>query len=298
MSSIELRHLRYFLAVADELHFTRAAARLGLAQPNLSEQIRQLESRVGTPLFERTKRRVELTAAGHALAVEARRTLAQAGRAIEAARLAGAGRAGVVRVGFVEAAAVRHLPRIVGAFSASHPAVELTLHQLNTAAQLDGLERRELDVGFMTRVVGTGLAFRAIARERLNLALPAGHRLAARARVPLRSLDGETLLLRIREVAPSAFDQVIAALQEARIATRLVLHPVGTSMLQGLVAAGAGLTLVSESHSTRSDLPIVYRPLVEPELHFDLYVAWRPDESAPAVQALLETAIGGAAADC
>src|SRR6266542_183232 len=279
MSSIELRHLRYFLAVADELHFTRAAARLGLAQPNLSEQIRQLESRVGTPLFERTKRRVELTAAGHALAVEARRTLAQAGRAIEAAR-------------------VRHLPRIVGAFSASHPAVELTLHQLNTAAQLDGLERRELDVGFMTRVVGTGLAFRAIARERLNLALPAGHRLAARARVPLRSLDGETLLLRIREVAPSAFDQVIAALQEARIATRLVLHPVGTSMLQGLVAAGAGLTLVSESHSTRSDLPIVYRPLVEPELHFDLYVAWRPDESAPAVQALLETAIGGAAADC
>ena len=284
--------------MADELHFTRAAARLGLAQPNLSEQIRQLEARVGTPLFERTKRHVELTPAGDAFAVEARRTLAQAGRAVEAARLAGAGRAGVVRVAFVEAAAVRHLPRVIGAFSASHPAVELTLHQLNTAAQLDGLERRELDVGFMTRVIRAGLAFRAIARERLNVALPAAHRLAARARVPLRALAGETFLLRTREVAPSAFDHVMAALLEARIAPRLLLHPVGTSMLQGLVAAGTGITLVSESHSTRSDLPIVYRPLVEPELHFDLYVVWRTDESAPAVRAFLGTATGGAAADC
>ncbi len=296
MSSVELRHLRYFLAVADELHFTRAAARLGLAQPNLSEQIRQLEQRVGTPLFQRTKRRVEMTEAGRAFAVEARRTLAQSERAVEAARLAAAGRSGVVRVGFVEAAAARHLPRIIGSFGRTHPAVALALRQLTTSTQMGALERGELDVGFMTHVVGTALRSCAIVRERLNVAVPAGHRLAARSTVKMSELDGETLLFRTRDVAPSSFDLVMAAFHEARVTMRLVLHPVGTSMLQGLVAAGAGFTLVSESHSTRTDLPIVYRPLVEPELHFDLYLVWRPDENAPAVRAFLQAAGAGAAA--
>ncbi len=296
MSSVELRHLRYFLAVADELHFTRAAARLGLAQPNLSEQIRQLEQRVGTPLFQRTKRRVEMTEAGRAFAVEARRTLAQSERAVEAARLAAAGRSGVVRVGFVEAAAARHLPRIIGSFGRTHPAVALALRQLTTSTQMGALERGELDVGFMTHVVGTALRSRAIVRERLNVAVPAGHRLAARSTVKMSELDGETLLFRTRDVAPSSFDLVMAAFHEARVTMRLVLHPVGTSMLQGLVAAGAGFTLVSESHSTRTDLSIVYRPLVEPELHFDLYLVWRPDENAPAVRAFLQAAGAGAAA--
>src|SRR5262245_36824890 len=123
MNGVELRHLRYVLAVEAELNFTRAAASLGLAQPNLSEQIRQLEARVGTPLFHRTKRRVELTAAGRAFGREARRTLAQAERALEAARLAAAGRSGVVRVGFVESAGIRFLPRLVGAFWEGHPSV-------------------------------------------------------------------------------------------------------------------------------------------------------------------------------
>lgn len=290
MSAIELRHLRYFIAVAEELHFTHAAARLGLAQPNLSEQIRQLEDRVGTPLFQRTKRRVELTDAGRAFAVEARRTLAQSERAVEAARLAAAGRSGVVRVGFVEAAAARHLPRIVGAFSRTHPAVEVALRQLNTSTQMGALERGELDIGFMTHVLGTTLSSRAIVRERLNVAVPAGHRLAAQPAVPMRELDGETLLFRTREVAPTIFDQVMAAFHEAGVSMRLLLHPVGSSMLQGLVAAGAGITLVSESHSTRADLPLVYRPLVDPELHFDLYLVWRSDESAPAARAFLHAA--------
>ncbi len=297
MSGIELRHLRYFLAVADELHFTRAAARLGLAQPNLSEQIRQLEDRVGTPLFQRTKRRVVLTEAGRAFTVEARRTLAQSNRAVEAARLAAAGRSGVVRVGFVEAAAARHLPPIIGSFRQSHPAVEVALRQLSTSAQIGALERGELDVGFMTHVLGTALRSRALVRERLNVAVPVGHRLAARPTVPMRELNGETLLFRTRDIAPSAFDLVMAALHEAGVSTRLVLHPVGTSMLQGLVAAGAGFTLVSESHSTRADLPLVYRPLVEPELHFDLYLVWRPDENAPAVRAFLLAAGAEATAD-
>jgi DNA-binding transcriptional LysR family regulator len=289
-AGIELRHLRYFLAVESELSFTRAAARLGLAQPNLSEQIRQLEVRVGTLLFQRTKRRVELTAAGRAFGAEALRTLAQADRAVEAARLAAAGRSGVVRVGFVESAGIRFLPPLLGTFAHTHPSVEVSLHQLSTAQQVAGLERRELDVGFMTQVLSTAFRSQPVARERINVVLPTGHELAERDVVPLRMLDGETLLFRTREVAPAAFDAVMSAFREAGVVPRLVLHPVGASMLQGLVAHGAGLTLASEAHSTRRDLAVVYRPLVEPELHSDLYAVWTGDEPEPATAEFLAAA--------
>ncbi len=289
-AGIELRHLRYFLAVESELSFTRAAARLGLAQPNLSEQIRQLEVRVGTLLFQRTKRRVELTAAGRAFGAEALRTLVQADRAVEAARLAAAGRSGVVRVGFVESAGIRFLPPLLGTFAHTHPSVEVSLHQLSTAQQVAGLERRELDVGFMTQVLSTAFRWQPVARERINVVLPTGHELAERDVVPLRMLDGETLLFRTREVAPAAFDAVMSAFREAGVVPRLVLHPVGASMLQGLVAHGAGLTLASEAHNTRRDLAVVYRPLVEPELHSDLYAVWTGDEPEPATAEFLAVA--------
>jgi LysR family hca operon transcriptional activator len=289
--SVELRHLRYFLAVEAELNFTRAAARLGLAQPNLSEQIRQLEDRVGTPLFNRTKRRVELTTAGRAFATEARRTLGQAERAVQAARLAAAGRSGVVRIGFVESAGIRFLPPLLGRFARTHPSVEVSLHQLNTAQQVAGLERGELDMGFMTQVLGTAFRSRPVTRERINVVLPAGHELAQREAVPLRLLHGQTLLFRTREVAPAAFDAVMATFREAGVVPRLLLYPVGASMLQGLVAHGAGLTLASEAHSTRSDLAIVYRPLVEPELHSDLYAVWAGDGPSPAAAEFIAAAI-------
>lgn len=290
MTGVELRHLRYFLAVESELNFTRAAVRLGLAQPNLSEQIRQLELRVGTPLFQRTKRRVELTAAGRAFAIEARRTLAQAERAVEAARLAAAGRSGVVRVGFVESAGIRFLPPVLGTFARTHPSVEVSLRQLNTAQQVAGLERGELDVGFMTQVLGTTLRSRPVTRERINVVMPAGHEFAELEAVPLRLLDGRALLFRTREVAPAAFDAVMAAFRGAGVVPRLVHHAVGASMLQGLVAHGAGLTLASEAHSTRGDLAVVYRPLVEPELHTDLYAVWTGDEPEPATAEFLAAA--------
>lgn len=293
MNEFELRHLRYFLAVAAELNFTRAAARLGLAQPNLSEQIRQLEARIGTELFRRTKRRVELTPAGQAFAVEAQRTLAQATRAREAAQLAAAGRSGVVRVGFVESAGIRFLPRVLRAFGATHPRVEVVVQQLNSGAQVERLERGELDIGFLTSTLGTRLHSRHVAREPINVVLSAGHALAARAAIRLPDLDGETLLLRTREVAPAVFDSLMSAFREHRVAPRFALHAVGAGMLQALVAGGGGVTLAAATYCNRTDLDVVYRPLTEPELYSDLYAVWTSDEPAPAVAEFLAAAAHG-----
>jgi DNA-binding transcriptional LysR family regulator len=175
--------------------------------------------------------------------------------------------------------------------------VELVLRQLNTSVQLSELERGELDLGFMTQVQGAGLRSLAVAHDRINVVLPTGHPLAVLDGVPLRLLEGETLLFRTREVAPAAFDAVMAAFREAGVSPRLALHAVGTAMLQGLVATGAGLTLASGSHSTRTDLPVVYRPLVDPELHTNLYAVWVSDDPAPVVREFVAATQAAAAGE-
>src|SRR5688572_8531295 len=144
---VELRHLRYFVAVAEELHFGRAAQRVGIAQPALSQQIRRLEEEVGVELFHRTRRKVELSAAGRAMEGRARQALAAADAAIDAARRAARGEAGHLTVGFIETAATTIVPLAVRRLRAEHPDVGLTLRELGVAAQIDGLRAGALDVG-------------------------------------------------------------------------------------------------------------------------------------------------------
>src|SRR5689334_5740766 len=146
---MELRHLRYFLAVAEELHFGRAATRLGIAQPPLSQQIRQLEQELGATLLNRTKRRVELTPAGRAFLEHTRQILAETERAKRVARRAGRGEIGRLAIGFVSSADLDVLPRVLRAWRERFPDVEVELHALLTAAQVDALGRGRLDVGFI-----------------------------------------------------------------------------------------------------------------------------------------------------
>src|SRR5438046_2939923 len=193
--SVDLRHLRYFVAVAEELSFTRAARRLGIAQPPLSQQIRHLESAVGAPLLERTPR-VALTDAGRVLLEVARRTLAQVERGIDAAGRAGRGAAGTLTVGFASSVVFTALPRAFRAYTKRYPNVDLQLREMHSAAQLDALRATTIDVALLRESPSDkDLDTDTLVREPFVAVLPARHRLASQSRLTPRSLAGESFVL-------------------------------------------------------------------------------------------------------
>src|SRR5580704_10851856 len=197
--SMELRHLRYFVAVAEEGHVTRAAARLGIQQPPLSQQIRALETELEVQLFHRKPRGVELTPAGEALLAEARIVLNGAEHAITAARRAARGEAGRLGLGFTSSASFHPLvPRLIREFREASPLVSLTLEEAGTGELVDGLRAERIDAAFVRSPIGAvaELAIHSVLEEEMVAALPAGHRLAGRTtRLPLAALGQETFIL-------------------------------------------------------------------------------------------------------
>src|SRR5512133_1148541 len=186
---IELRHLRYFVAVAEELHFGRAAQRLHIAQPGLSQQIQALESELGVSLLARTRRRVELTAAGQVFLDEGRRALAQVERAENLTRRAASGEIGRLTIGGTESATWVVLPELLRDFRRRYPNVDLAIREMPSPLQLEALRNGEIDVGFVRPPVGTdGLVARTILEERLGILLPKAHPLAKRSEIPIRVL--------------------------------------------------------------------------------------------------------------
>jgi DNA-binding transcriptional LysR family regulator len=245
---VELRHLRYFLAVADELHFGRAAERVRVAQPAISQQIQRLERAIGTRLFDRNRREVRLTPAGAALRAHARRAVDDVELGVRAARRAAAGEIGNLTVGFLETAASTIVPRAVRAFQAAHPDVELTLRELGVGAQIDGLDSERLDVGFLRPPVeSAGLVFEKLIDEELVAAVPSGHPLARRESVVARTIAGEPLVLLAREVVPGLYDQVLALSQEAAAAGNIAQEATSIQAVLGLVAAGLGIAILPAS---------------------------------------------------
>jgi DNA-binding transcriptional LysR family regulator len=284
---MELRHLRYFVAVAEELHFSRAAVRLHMAQPPLSQQIRQLEQELGVLLFNRTKRRVELTPAGRAFLQEVRRLLAQTERAVAIAQRAARGEIGQLAIGYVPSADLDILPRVLRVWRARYPHVELELHALLPAAQVEALRQGIIQIGFLRLPVDdSGLRVESIQREPLVAALPQRHRLARGTRVRLADLAGETLILFPRDHAPGYYDVFISACRRAGFTPRL-LHPGNMQTNLALVSAGLGVTLMPASiRSLRRD-GVVYRPLAPPVPHVEMAVAYRRDEPSAVVPAFL-----------
>ncbi len=252
---MELRQLRYFVAVAEELHFTRAARRLGLSQPPLSQQIRQMEEELATPLFDRSRKRVALTEAGRMLLGEARATLAQAERAELVARRAGRGEIGELRVGlFASAPLLPAFARTVIAFRRSLPDARLTLQEAPTLAQLDALQRRALDAGFLrcpsADHLPPGLDTVELAREPLVVVMRRDHRLARRgAPLPLTALAEEPMIFFARSVGTTLHDQLASLCRRAGFAPRIVQEARENSTLMGLVAAGLGLAVLPHSLS-------------------------------------------------
>ncbi len=283
---MELRHLRYFVAVAEELHFGRAARRLRMTQQPLSQQIRDLERELGVSLFRRTKRQVGLTEAGHAFLAEARGVLVSAGRAAEVARCAGRGEIGAFAVGFNSYAIESVLPAALRAFRARSPAVRLDLRELTTGGQLDALREGQIDAGFVVLPVAAAhVTVEPIIREPFVAVLPASHPLAREARVPLRALRDDPFILVPRAWEPGFHDQCLALCQAAGFSPLVVQETEGKQTMLGLVAAGMGVSLAPASLQAMRRAGVVYRPVTDPSRAVELALAHRPEDASPILRA-------------
>jgi len=288
---VELRQLRYFVAVAEELHFRRAAARLHISQPPLSRQITQLEEELGSRLLERTRRRVELTAAGAAFLRDARAMLAELDVAVAAVRRIETGQAGVLRVNFVGSALLSILPGIVQRFRAGRPHVEIELRERSTVEQLRALSAGVIDVGLVRPPIDaeTGLRTEVVVRERTVAAIPSGHPLARLRRVPLRRLAAEPLVLFPREQAPGFHDLLTGQLAATGTSPQVVQYAPEMLTIIGLVAAGIGVSPVPASVARLTLDGVTYRPLSgAPDT--ELLAATRTEDASPLVRAFVADA--------
>ncbi|WP_326794697.1 LysR substrate-binding domain-containing protein [Streptomyces sp. NBC_01808] len=294
---MELRQLRYFVAVAEELHFGRAAGRLGIAQPALSQQIRKLETDLGVELLTRNRRRVALSPAGAAFLPEARETVARAARAARVARRTAAGELGRLALGFVGSATDELLPRAMPVLRARYPDLEVTLRESTSAEQVAALARGELDLGLLRppSPLPAGLRTRLLTRERLVAALPVGHRLTRLPRLTAADLRGEPLVRFPRAEGAWMYDLITDYCRgDGGPPPEVAQEAVMMQTITALVAAGTGIALVPASQRTLARPGVAFRRLVAAPL-LDLVAAWPESCSSPARGPVVETlaAAGG-----
>jgi DNA-binding transcriptional LysR family regulator len=259
---IELRHLRYFAVVAEELHFGRAAGRLALSPPSLSIQIKQLEEIVGARLFDRHSRRVLLTDAGRVLAEATARLFRDVEAAMAATRQADAGHSGELRVGFGPTLMLSTLAQVVRAYRSRYPGVHIDLRELPTTEQIAALLRGELDIGLVRGAeADPRLHVEPFAREPLLIAVYRDHRLARAARVPVSSLAHEPWVLFPRAIAPLLYDQVVRLCRESGFTPDVVQESREVYTTVGLVGAGVGVTIVPATVQRMSWKDVVYKPI-------------------------------------
>lgn len=292
---MELRHLRYFAAVADELHFGKAAARLGIAQPPLSQQIRNLEDELGVELFHRTKRRVELTEAGQVFLNRVRVILETAGDAVTEAKRVARGELGRVVIGFMSAAMLDQFPAILRGFRRSFPDAQMQFAQLPSNEQLKAVASGHIDVGFVDisdRAPATMVGDVAVRVERawseaLLVALPPDHPLARRPAVALADLANDPFVTLPRQPATGYYDQVIGLCQSAGFSPVIRQEASQLPAVLTLVAAGLGVAVVPCCVCTQWRSQIAFRPLAEPA-SIDVTMIWRADNASPVLAAFRE----------
>lgn len=287
---IELRLYRYFVTLAETLHFGRAAARLGIAQPPFSQQIQKLEHDLGTLLLRRNNRKVELTPAGMAFLEEARRTLAAAERAERAARLAGEGRSGQLSIGMINSAVYEDtIPTVVLRLSERHPGIDLSLREMTTPQQIRALHAGEIQVGFVRPPIhDTELETLTVHTEPLLLALPAAHPLAGLPAVPLGKLAADPWVMLPSGLGLGFYEQVIDICRKAGFMPET--HQVATEIptMISLIAAGLGVTLVPASITNLRRTGVVYRPIEGQNELVETVAVWTPVHASPLLDRFLE----------
>ena len=290
---IETRLLRQFIAVAEELNFRRAAERLHMAQPPLSQAILRLEEALGYPVFERTNRKVSLTPAGDAFLATARQVLASLEEGVAATRRVAQGIEGYLRLSFIHITPYAHVLDALRAFRAASPAVQFTLREASTQQQVEWLERGEVDIAVL-RAPGRstpGLRFERLSGEDIVIALPLHHRCAGQARVDLADLAGDDFVASPRELGQGFHDQLASLCLHAGFVPRVVQQARRLQTVLGLVAAGFGVALLPASLAACAPAGVVMLPLASsaPEAlgQLDLYMAWDPQRTSAVRERLL-----------
>ena len=289
---MELRHARYFIAVAEELHFGRAAKRLHMAQPPLSHQIRELEQELGVSLFKRTSRRVELTAHGHLFLKEAHALLDQAQRAVELMKASQRGEHGSVVLGFVTSACYSVLIPTLREFHSRYPEVDIRCREMPPVVQIESLHRGAIDVGYLrTPIRDSSIQVRLLLRESLVLALPQDHPAATKREVHLKELTNEPLVLFLREQGPALYDQIIATCRQAGFNPRFTQVANEMQSMLSLVAAGMGVSLVPSSIRNLQRPGVVYKTVAGKTAEIELSLALRAGDLTPVQEAFVAVAM-------
>lgn len=282
---MELRHIKYFIVVAEELHFRKAAERLNMSQPPLSQQIQSLEHELGVQLFERSKREVKLTKEGQAVLKEAYRLIENSERLQSVANQSKQGKTGRLSIGCIASAFPEVLPPIYKAFSSQYPNVELAFEELNTHETLAKLEEGDLDFGFVRiNKVSPPLALYPLLRDQLVVALPEGHRLLSKKTVSLKMLETEPFVIFKRQTSPQFYDSILAACQQADFYPNIVYEGKSMQSHIGYVACGLGVALVPQSIQSVYTSGIVYRNLKEASPLTEISLVWNVESKSELIK--------------
>ena len=287
---MELRQLRYFVALAEELHFGRAARRVHVSQPPLSQQIRALEEELGARLFDRTSRRVLLTPEGEAFLEDVRGVLRGLEEAVDRVRGVAQGERGRLRVGFVGSAVSTRFPAGVAAFRERHPAVRLELRESGTLVQRRAIAEGRLDVGLFRNLGETpdDLTTEPFLHDSYILALPERHPLARRDSVNLADLRDVPLVMYPRPVFPAAYDAIIEACRSVGFSPRIGQEAVSIGTQKALVAAGTGVAIVPGATRREPREGVAYRTIIGPLPDIRLDLAWRKGRDDALLRAFLD----------
>ncbi len=276
--------------MAEELSYSRAAARIHVSQPSLSRQVAALEAEIGVALLDRDKHRVSLTAAGKAYLGRARELLGGLDEAADLARRTAQGQVGRLALGFGGSAAYTLMPAVLRRFRARYPEVEVTLQQLPLTAQLDALREGRVDVGFLLLPVDDpSVRTERLMRDRMVAAVPSDHALARRREVALRSLSDEAFVAFPREGGLGYRDRMVELCLKAGFTPRIVREAAPLESIVGFVASGAGIALLPAMARRLRVADVIYVPVTERFAFMDFALAWRPDAKMPAIDAFLAT---------
>lgn len=272
---MELRHLRYFTTVAEEMNFTRAAKRLHIAQPPLSQQIRKLEEELQVKLFLRTHRRIELTHAGRVFLERAARILRSTDQAVHVARQASRGEIGRLVIGFMSSAPFTLLPPILRSFREHYPGVRLILRELPVGEQIDALRDDQIDVGILRPPVTDADVFsEMLLEEPFVAALPAKHPLARRSSISIRALASEPFIMFPPHLGPKFYGLIISFCQQGGFSPAVAQEATQMHTVVGLVSGGIGVALVPASVQRLHLADVVYRPFREWTPRAETIIAW------------------------
>ena len=287
---MEMRQLRYFVALAEELNFGRAANRLHISQPPLTRQIQQLEEELGVRLFLRTPKGVELTTAGTLLLEDAANILALMQRAQERTQLAGSGHLGRIDVGIFGSAMLNVIPRLLLTFRNLYPDVVLSLHNMNKTQQIDALRDRRLTIGF-NRIIPAheDIVIERVLTERILVAINRSHKLAYLREIPLAEIAQVPLIVFPNQSRPSFADDIISLCHNEGFQPQIVQEVEDVVIAVSLVSSGFGISLVPESGANLKLPGVVYRPLKkDPSPSVDLSCIYRKDDPSPLLHAFLD----------